>query len=61
MYIGDTYEVTLLHYDPQPTDIAYPGCKVVDIQWPVVKFHLLGGQREMVVNLTSPSFVKAER
>lgn len=55
--LNRTYVITMLeaHGQDDLAEMTYYGCKVTDIEWPVVRFN-----NGMIVNVSSPRFVKAK-
>lgn len=58
----ETYAVTMLEQVGGTRDLAevqYGNCVVQNFEWPVVEFEHFG--KKLIINLTSPRFVKAEK
>lgn len=59
--VGKTYTITMLEMELGEglAEAMYPNRTVAEIEWPVARFRDPLGD-EMIVNLSSPHFVKAE-
>ena len=55
------YDIVMLEYQhgEGQVETTYSNCTVVEVKWPVVRF-VQAGLAERIINLSSPSFVKAE-
>jgi hypothetical protein len=60
--VGATYTITIVEDaigEAEAGETQYGGCKIIEEQWPCIKY-TRGHSAEIILNVSSPRFRKAE-